>query len=244
MTATTRNHTWLGCEVGGDTALVRRIEGATFAFALGPALGEPDRTNRLSALIEAFGADLRSVSHCRQVHGSSVRHVDATPGTLGPVGDGDGLVTTVPAHGVLVWTADCVPVLLSGGGVVAAIHSGWRGCAADVVGSAVRTIEDRTGTPARDLSAAIGPAVCGECYQVGAEVPRALGAFDLDESRWLHRDRVDLRGFLTARLESIGLPPDQIETVGGCTAESPVLASYRRDGEKAGRQWALAFLNV
>ena len=100
-----------------------------------------------------------------------------------------------------------------------------------------------TGVAASKLSAAIGPAVCGPCYQVGAEVPRALGVFDLDEARWLDGDRVDLRGFLTARLESLGVPADQIETVGGCTVESPVLASYRRDGDKAGRQWAMVFLD-
>ena len=162
------------------------------------------------------------------------------------VGDGDGLVTDRPGHGALVWTADCVPVLIAGADVVAAVHSGWRGSAADVVGAAVGVLEKTFGAAPRTLHAALGPSVCGRCYRVGPEVPAAHGAFGLDEDRWRdgdHGDHVDLRGFLSARLEALGVPAEQIETVGGCTVESADLASYRRDGEAAGRQWAMVFTN-
>ena len=159
------------------------------------------------------------------------------------VGDGDGLVTDRPGHGALVWTADCVPVLIAGADVVAAVHSGWRGSAADVVGAAVGVLEKTFGAAPRTLHAALGPSVCGRCYRVGPEVPAALGAFGLDEDRWRDGDHVDLRGFLSARLEALKVPAEQIETVGGCTVESADLASYRRDGEAAGRQWAMVYLN-
>ena len=73
--------------------------------------------------------------------------------------------------------------------------------------------------------------------------PDALRRFGLDETRWIDRDRVDLRGFLTARLEHLGLRTTAIASVGGCTVESPALASHRRDGHAAGRQWAMVVLS-
>jgi YfiH family protein len=152
------------------------------------------------------------------------------------------MVTTTPGLALIVWTADCVPVLLTGDGVVAAVHAGWRGCAHDVVQATVTEMERVAGVVPEGLRAALGPAVCGSCYEVGPEVPEALGRFGLDESRWIDRDRVDLRGFLTARLEHLGLRVGAIESVGGCTVESPALASYRRDGHAAGRQWAMVAL--
>ena len=209
------------------------------AFAIGPPCGGGRAADRLAAIVDGPVTAIRT---CRQVHGAVVHHAGDTTGPVLEVGDGDGLVTTTPGLGIAVWTADCVPVLLRGPGVVAAVHAGWRGCAADVVGAAVRQIASRHGCPPGELTAALGPAVCGGCYEVGPEVRRALRDVDPDETRWRDRDRVDLRGFLAARLEALGLAPDRVETVGGCTAESTELASYRRDGSAAGRQWSLVVL--
>ena len=237
-----REETWRDLVVGGDRALVRRLGSATMAFAAGPAIGEPDRTHRLSMIGKAQPDEFRSISHCRQVHGSTVHRIEGESGTIEMVGTGDGLVTDQPGRGLLIWTADCVPVLLATHGAVAAVHSGWRGCAADVVGAAVRILAQDYGAISRDLHVALGPSVCGRCYRVGSGVPTALAAFGLDKHRWLAGDHVDLRSFLTARLEALGVPAERIETVGGCTVESPDLASFRRDGDQAGRQWSMVYL--
>jgi len=234
---------WHARPIGRDLALVRTIGNATLAFGLGPATDDTDRIDRLTAVVDAFPGGVNTIATCLQIHGSTVHRVGDLSETITEIGDGDALVTTANGTGVLVWTADCVPILLSGGGVVAAVHSGWRGCAADVVRAAIEEMERVAGVTPEELHAALGPSVCGSCYEVGAEVPDALRRFGLDEARWLDGDHVDLRGFLAARLENLGIPTEQIEKVGGCTAESPVLASYRRDGKTAGRQWALVFLD-
>jgi len=237
-----REETWRDLSVGGDRALVRRLGSATMSFAAGPAIGEPDRTHRLSMIGKAQPDELRSITHCRQVHGSTVHRIGGESGAIEMVGDGDGLVTDQPGRGLLIWTADCVPVLLATHGVVAAVHSGWRGSAADVVKVAVSVLVKGYGATPGDLHVALGPSVCGRCYRVGSEVPEALAPFGLDEHRWLSGDHVDLRGFLAARLEALGVAAENIETVGGCTVESPDLASFRRDGAAAGRQWSMVFL--
>jgi YfiH family protein len=220
--------------------LVSSRDSSTMAFAIGPPNRADRRADRLVAIVD--GDVVTAIRYCRQIHGAVVHHVDDPSGRVCEVGDGDALVTTTPGLGIAVWTADCVPILLRGPGVVAAVHAGWRGCAADVVGAAVRQIGARQRCPPGELTAALGPAVCGSCYEVGAEVRRALRRFGLDEARWCDRERVDLRAFLTARLEALGVAADRIATVGGCTIESAELASYRRDGDVAGRQWSLVVL--
>jgi len=208
-------------------------------FALGPAKRAAKEPARLLALL---GGCFGSLRYCRQIHGRTIHQIEADTRPVVEVGPGDGLVTTDPGVGLLVWTADCVPVLLTADGVVAAIHSGWRGCAADIVGAAIQHLISHHQTKPERIQAALGPAVCGGCYEVGPEVPEALRPYDLDESRWRDGNHVDLRGFLSARLEGLGIPPTQIETVGGCTFESPDFASFRRDGKAAGRQWSMVCL--
>ncbi len=239
MMAAAQIERWSEGVIGVDRALIRRRDGAIMAFAIGPPCGQGRAADRLAAIV---GGRVAAIRTCRQVHGAVVHHPSDTNGPVREVGDGDALVTATPGLGIAVWTADCVPVLLSAPGVVAAVHAGWRGCAVDVVGAVVRQIEARHRCPPGGLTAALGPAVCGGCYAVGADVRRALRDSNLDETRWRDRDRVDLRGFLAARLEALGLAPDRVETVGGCTFESAELASYRRDGAAAGRQWSLVVL--
>lgn len=226
--------------VGRDRALVRVLGPASMTFALGPARGAAKEPSRLEAII---GDQITALRYCHQVHGRTIHKIGTDVDSVAEVGSGDGLITTNPGVGLLIWTADCVPVLLAAEGCVAAVHAGWRGCAADVVGAAVESLEYEHGCTPERLHVALGPAVCGACYGVGHEVPEALGRFGLDESRWLDGTRVDLRSFLTARLEALGVWSNQIETVGDCTVESADLASYRRDGTTAGRQWSMIVLN-
>ena len=238
MTDTHPSGAWREEIMGRDRALVRSDDAVAMTFALGPATGVAKEPSRLTAILDDR---VRRLAYCEQVHGRTIHEISDSDERVVEVGPGDGLVTAAPGVGLLVWTADCVPVLLAGAGVVAAIHSGWRGCAADIVGAAVAQLA-RHDIPPEHLQVALGPAVCGACYEIGPEVPEALRQFDLDDSRWLVGNHVDLRGFLAARLEALGVAAENIETVGGCTVESPGLASYRRDGAAAGRQWAMVCL--
>jgi YfiH family protein len=233
---------WIQARIGLDDALVSHEDGAVMAFGSGPPLAAHGRASRLAAMIDdPVGPS--AIRLCRQIHGRAVHPVgDASAGFV-EVGDGDGLVTDRPGVGVLVWTADCVPILIAGDGTVAAIHAGWRGCAADIAGAAIERLTRSHHQNVERLRVALGPAICGNCYRVGREVVEALGLANRDATRWRIGNRVDLRGFLRAGFEDLGVPPDRIETVGGCTRESSELASYRRDGDAAGRQWSMVFLD-
>lgn len=104
----------------------------------------------------------------RQVHGSDV-HVWRGPPDGVPTADAAVTVSGEVAPGVLV--ADCVPVLLADPGrrVVAAVHAGRRGLLAGVVEAALATMRHLGAEPG-GIRAALGPAVCGRCYEVPADM--------------------------------------------------------------------------
>ena len=181
-----------------------------------------------------------------QVHGAQVHRVDGGD----PPPEGDGLWTSTPGLAVAVRVADCVPILLwdPAARAVAAVHAGWRGTAQDIVGEALRAGAPLGVEPSR-VRAAIGPCIGRDAFEVGDEVVSGLRTLGLDDDalRLVPGDRgrphVDLRSVNRALLERAGVPPSQIEDVGGCTFSDPArFESYRRDGPRSGRMRGLIAL--
>jgi YfiH family protein len=224
--------------VAGERALVVLDGSASALFGLGPAMATADREHRLNRIMKRRG--LAALRWCNQVHGSTLRAITQS-NPLRPVciGDCDGLITALTDLGLLVWTADCVPVVLVTDSEAAAVHAGWRGCAAGIVPAAVHRLLEAGGASPHHIRAYLGPAISGPHYQVGPEVITALTATGVPSSAWLEDDRVDLREFLDAQLRRAGV--DGVTKVGGCTYADSSLASYRRDGDLAGRQWSLVY---
>lgn len=149
-------------------------------------------------------------------------------------GRADGLVTS--RHGVLlaVTAADCVPVYLLDpeAGVLGLLHAGWRGTAAGVLERGVEAAVEAGAAPER-LRVHLGPAICGACYEVGPEVPRALGLGEGD------RRRVDLRGVLTERAVRLGVVGANLTRSSWCTrCARDRFHSHRGSGSEAGRMAA------
>lgn len=239
----------MGSDQGTDTVEVaiaderalRLDDGdATVLFGLGPAAGRGAEGGRL--LEAARALNLRAARWARQVHGSTVVRVESPleePEAC--IGAADGLLTSERGVALAVWTADCVPMILLAPRAIAAVHAGWRGCADGIASVAVSRLTALGDTPPETLTAYLGPAISARHYQVGPEVASTLVATGVDPTFWLHGDRVDLRSFLTAQLTGLGV--SRVRTIDRCTFHNPDLASYRRDGEQAGRQWSLVFRN-
>jgi YfiH family protein len=231
--------------VGDDRALSFEVAGARMLFGFGPPAPVDPPEERMRRLLTAIGSEIEAIRWGEQIHGRLVASLAVEANhfldTAICVGRCDALMTADPRIGLAVWTADCVPILVAGDGVVAAVHSGWRGSVADIAGTVVRRFAVEYGVPAHHLRAMLGPAISGPRYEVSREVVDALREFSDDEQRWLEENHVDLRAFLAARLEDLGLEPAAIEIVGPCTASTPDLASYRRDGADAGRQWSMVY---
>jgi YfiH family protein len=209
--------------------------------------GEPDpaRIADRQRLARSAGV-LGTPTVVRQVHGRSI----VGAGEVGRETEADGVIATAGEVGsppAAVRVADCVPVLLAcrSGRVVAAVHAGWRGTAAGIVGCAVRRFGD-LGVPPGELRAALGPAIGGCCYEVGPEVVRGVaGATAGGSDHFTGKSpsggtHVDLRGANRIQLESAGLAPGSISIAPWCTAcHGELFFSYRREGAGAGRMMAL-----
>lgn len=181
----------------------------------------------------------------RQVHGTAiwVPEDDAAPAE-----GSDGLATGTPGQTLAVQTADCVPILIAhrAGRAIAALHAGWRGTVAGIAALGVARLEERFGVAAGDLMAAIGPAIGSCCFEVGPEVAGPFRA--RFGPRIVRRDRgpkphVELALANRLVLIEAGLQPEAIEVLDLCTrCREELFHSYRRQGEAAGRQWALVRL--
>lgn len=166
----------------------------------------------------------------RQVQGADV----AVVATLSdPQPTADALVTTVADVALCVRVGDCVPIVLADpdNGAVAVAHAGRRGVVAGVVAATVATMRS---LGAGRLTAWVGPHVCGDCYEVPAEMRREVAcavpaAFACTTKG---SPSVDIGAAVTAQLTAAScLVVDRSV----CTLESADFYSYRRDGHSSGR---------
>jgi polyphenol oxidase len=203
--------------------------------------GEPMPTVFLARrLAKAVGIAEASIHWAKQVHGNAATTV-REPGRAAEsvhVGEFDVLATDLSGLALVVQTADCVPILLSGNGAVGAAHAGWRGSAKNVAGASVAALQGLGIDPAT-LSAWLGPSIGACCYEVGGDVA-AQFAGDFVRAGFGGGFRLDLRAVNVAQLTCAGIPREAITVHPACTkCGGEAFASYRRDGDRAGRMIAL-----
>ena len=88
----------------------------------------------------------------------------------------DALITNEPGVALVVFTADCTPILLQDPvtGAVGAVHAGWRGTAMGIVGKTVEAMVREYGCNPANIRAAIGPNISFCCFETDADVPNAM----------------------------------------------------------------------
>lgn len=176
-----------------------------------------------------------------QVHGDRVLTV-TDAGLPSPAPPADGLATATPGVALLVQGADCPLVALADpeAGVVAVVHSGWRGTAARIAAAGVRVAASLGARPA-DLRAAVFPGIGPCCFEVGPEVVAAFReTFGDAAPAWLVpgrgvRPHLDLTAAIVATLAGAGVPAGGIDVVRGCTACDGRFFSHRASGGAPGR---------
>ncbi len=227
-------------------------EGYLASLNLGQTRGdEPERVKEnWRRFGEAVGIPVERFVYGSQVHGNHVRVAGPAdckepydPAVWEPA---DGYVTNVPGVPLVVFTADCVPVLLhdARNGVIAALHCGWRSTVADIEAVAIGKME-ALGAKAECIAAAIGPAIGACCFETGPEVPEAIDKLLGGDSQGLYvpeegkKDKfmVDLRGAVKRRLCQLGLREENIEILADCTMCHPERYwSHRYTGGVRGSQ--------
>jgi polyphenol oxidase len=167
--------------------------------------------SRWTALRDALG--FTTVVHARQVHGADILIHAAMASGLHVAPDADGHVTAQPDLLLAVSVADCVPIYIAAPErrAIALLHGGWRGVAAGILEAGVAALQ-RMGAAPDSLYLHLGPAICGDCYEVGAEVPAALGLADAAAI-----SHVDVRAALVHRALACGVSVGRTSVSTWCT---------------------------
>jgi YfiH family protein len=168
------------------------------------------------------------IQYMSQVHGNRVVVIEEVTDE-DPTAD--ALVTGIPGVSLAVQVADCIPLLLHSAESVAAVHVGRKGL---VNGVALAALEAMRDMGSSEITAIIGPSICGSCYEVSQEIhDEVVTLHPVAESQTPQGNpALDLPAALRAVLESqlISIIDDS-----RCTLENDDLYSYRRDGV-TGRQ--------
>lgn len=159
-------------------------------------------------------------THLDEVHGTRVVRVVAPGDHDGAVAD--AAVTTARGAVLSVWVGDCAPVVLLGtngdGGVLGALHAGWRGALDGIVAGTVGALHD---LGARDVVAVLGPCIHGCCNEFGVDLLDEFSARFGPEVRtttsW-GTPSLHLPAVVGAACRELGVP---ITHVGECTRCHP-----------------------
>jgi polyphenol oxidase len=216
------------------------VELGVTAFTTGRAAGsfgtqseEPvrDVMGRWSVLRAHLGGS--RLATASQVHGDVV--LEHTAGWTGWLrcDAADGHLAIARGTAMAVTVADCVPVFLAHpSGATAILHSGWRGTAARIAERAIHRFESH-GLASRELRAHLGPAICGRCYEVSADVARQLTGRDPGCAV-----TIDLREIIARQMRELGVV--QVSTSPYCTRCDDDRFFSHRAGDP-GRQLGVIF---
>jgi YfiH family protein len=156
-----------------------------------------------------------------QVHGNDV--VEVGEGSINQI-TADALITRKKGLPLAVLSADCLPILIKGENIVGAIHAGRKGILNGII---ERTITKMRELGGNELSATIGPAICGGCYEV--DIQMYLNSIEIDPNLATTPEThgLDLKKAAAGQLNSQSV---SVTDLGICTAHDQNFFSYRRDG--------------
>ncbi len=202
---------------------------ASMNIALRPEETPENVEKNLEILANGIGFSKSNVVLTRQTHSSIVRTVSKSH-HLGLLHhdypECDGLITNDPETALIIYTADCTPILLwdSVTGAVGAVHAGWRGTAAKIAAKAALQMCRDFGCQPENLHAAIGPNIGACCFETHADVPEAmLCSYGDAASPWIQKSAekyyVNLKEINALALREVGVTSIQISDA--CTACQP-----------------------
>ena len=231
---------------------------ATMNFSYSRKDDPADVLENFTRMADALGVERDRMVVSYQTHTTNVRRVTREDEGKGVIRERDyrnvdGLITDVPGITLVTFYADCVPLYLVDPvhHAIGLSHSGWRGTVRRMGQVTMDAMKEAFGTRPEDVTACIGPSICRDCFEVGAEVAEAFAdAFDPKYRDALYRAnakpgkyQLDLWKANEIIFQEAGVPKEQIHTTNICTmCNSDYLFSHRRVGEERGN--LAAFLSI
>ena len=229
------------CRLHGESDVVAGT--LNLALHVGDDVEKVLRNRR--AFAEAIGVDANRFTTCQQVHGSKV--VQVTEELVGSgaldfantIADTDALITNLPDVPLMLFYADCVPVLLADleTGAIGLAHAGWRGTVANIGAKTLAAMGEAFGTKPENVLGAIGPSIGACCYEVDDFVRDQTSGYEkFFAPKGGGKYQLDLWGMNAKQLQEAGVPEGNITVAGICTNDNVELfCSYRAEQGKTGR---------
>ena len=222
--------------IAADHAFTTRLGGVSTGYLESLNLGinrgdDPENVREnYRRLAKAIGFSLDRLVLTHQTHSDLVRVVTETD-CLGSLShkdypECDALVTNTPGVALMVFAADCTPILFCDPitGAVGAAHAGWRGTAKGIAAKTVDAMVSAFGCKRENIRAAIGPNIGACCFETDGDVPAAmLEAFGNEANAYIRQKGekffVDLKGLNALWLHRSGVTNIEISTE--CTCCNP-----------------------
>lgn len=172
--------------------------------------------------------------HLKQVHGCEIIESRSELATA------DAHYTREINCALVVQTADCQPILYAGKNQVAACHAGWRGVSLQIPGKTARLM-------AEPYWAAIGPHIQFKNFEVQIDVAeKILSSLPSGPERanftkahsQPQKVYVNLAKVSSLQMQTEVPKLNKIEVLSLDTISDPTFHSFRRDGERAERQYS------
>ena len=201
-------------------------------------------------LASSLGINVEKFFYSRQEHGNRIflindENVFQNNNNLtDTIPVSDALITDCKGICLLVFVADCVPVLLFDcrKKVIGLVHAGWKGTVSLISGKTVRLMQSHYGCRAQDIICAIGPSIGPCCYEVGSEVINKVRECFPEGLNLIHSPSSNNKHFFNLwqankiQLLSCGIFEEHIETASMCTScHSDLFFSSRKENKHTGR---------
>lgn len=197
-------------------------------------------------LCEALGIKSECLIIPRQTHSLNVAVIDSLPIDEASIENVDALVSTIEDVAIAVNTADCVPLAMCDeiAGIKAVAHSGWKGTVGRIAALTIDKMVE-LGADVKRIKVAMGPCICGECFEVGPEVVEQFVENGFDNPQVIlrgygERDHIDLPQACRQALIEVGVDSQNISLPQYCSRCNPsMFFSARRLGINSGRTLTL-----
>lgn len=202
------------------------------------------------SLLSSQGARVDRLVFLKQVHGNDAVVVNGqilSSENSGEIGMGDALITDLCEMPLMIKVADCLSIQLydPASGALGNIHCGWRSCAKNIIGLTIKKLIDLYGFDPAKSRVVMMPSISAAHYQVGSDVHDAFMSSFEDVERFFIKAGnekwfFNLRGAAANILIGTGVEEANIVDLNLCSyEENDLFHSYRRDGNSAGRMFAV-----
>lgn len=201
------------------------------------------------------GVEFDDIVTAQQTHGDAVVVVTQEHMGIGAkkyseaLSSTDALVTNVANIPLMLFFADCVPVLIVDPvqKAIGIAHAGWQGTVKNIGSKTICKMSEQFGTKPEDCLVGIGPSIGSCCYEVGDAVFDKIKAQFANWEEFIHpygeKTHLDLWKMNRMQLEDLGVKSSNIIVSNVCSScNKDLFFSYRAEDGSTGRIGAVIVL--